>query len=111
MHVYGVPSIVEETWKTIEILERAAEIFEPQEKSQWSLKTLDQKLLRTMINNIVAFKISISRIEAKWKMSQNRRDEDVPGAIQKLEQSDDKNMQLVAKDMHRHLNKRVKVQD
>ena len=64
-----------------------------------------------MINNIVAFKISVSRIEAKWKMGQNRWDEDAPGAIQKLEQSDDKNMQLVEKDMHRHLNKRVKVQD
>ena len=111
VHVYGVPGIIEETWETIGILERATEIFEPQEKSKWSLKTLDQKLLDTMISNIVAFKISISRIEAKRKMGQNRRDEDVPGAIQKLEQLDDKNMQLVAKDIHRHLNKRVKVLD
>jgi transcriptional regulator len=39
------------------------------------------------MHSIVAFEVSISRIEGKFKLGQNRSDDDVQGVIDALRQS------------------------
>jgi transcriptional regulator len=52
-----------------------------------------------MIRGIVAFEISVTRIEGKFKLSQNRSRADIQGARDALSRSDDQDCQAIARMM------------
>jgi transcriptional regulator len=89
VHAYGaVRAIVDRTWLT-DLLQRLSDRHEAQEAVPWRMQDLPQTFLSGMLNGIVGFEIAVSRLEGKFKLSQNRPAADRPRIIAALEARDD----------------------
>jgi transcriptional regulator len=84
VHVHGRPRIVEARTRVASILERLVARHESPMCQPWSTSAVSAEYLERMTNAIVAFEIDIDRVEAKFKLSQNRSEEDVEGVIRGL---------------------------
>jgi transcriptional regulator len=81
----------------IKLLEETFEIFEKDFKEQW--KTLPDDYRNDLLDNITAFEIPVSKLEGKYKLSQNRSEKEIVKIIESLEQSAVKSRIDVAKNM------------
>jgi transcriptional regulator len=97
IHVYGHLRVVEgkRLWKSLESMTHLHE--------QISSHPLTEKVLQgeiaKQIGGIVGFEIDIERVEAAYKMSQNRGDEDYKNVMAELEKLEDYKAKMVAKKM------------
>lgn len=82
VHVYGTPRIIEGGGAVREMLDRLVAEYEG---DAWSLGGQDPDFLNRMTRGIVAFEMPITRIEGKFKLSQNRPEEDRRRVIAELE--------------------------
>lgn len=57
------------------------------------------EFVRKEIKGVVGFEISVEKIEAAWKLSQNRNDANYLNIIAELEKLNDLNATLVAEEM------------
>src|SRR5437868_4241934 len=73
-HVYGRPSLVGEAELKQIVLETTAK-FESSMPNPWKMPLSEQEI-GGMLKAIVGFKIEIKRVEAKFKLGQNRSPED-----------------------------------
>jgi transcriptional regulator len=69
-------------------------------KRPWTLDKIRPAMLATLIRQIVAFRIEITRIEGKRKLNQNRSAADRAGVIRALEGSSRSDDQDIAEAMH-----------
>jgi transcriptional regulator len=81
VHVYGTPRLLDAD-------ETRAQLMALMEQHGHSkdMKALSEKYLTGMQNELVGFEIDITRIEGKFKLSQNRTSQDQQNVIAKLEQ-------------------------
>jgi transcriptional regulator len=86
VHAYGRPEIVEDTDQVLEVLTDLAKIYEG--KEGWTLDELPPGNAAMQTRGIVAFRMKLTKVEAKTKLSQNRELEDRHRVIAKLEASD-----------------------
>ena len=85
VHAYGVARILSEA----ELEATLHQLVDENEKSlprPWKL-SLTQAMRERMLNAIVGFEITLSRIEGKFKLSQNRSEQDQRNVIAQLSQS------------------------
>ena len=70
VHAYGVPQLVEDQAAKHASQRRLVAAMDP----EWLPKfdALSEKYVSGMLNGIVNFKIPVTRIETRWKLSQNR---------------------------------------
>ena len=70
IHAYGVPKMVTDEKAKLAGQRRLVEYMDP----QWlpTFDALSPKYVSGMLNGIVNFQIPVTRIEARWKLSQNR---------------------------------------
>jgi transcriptional regulator len=87
VHVYGKPRIISDYDKSYELLKRLIDRYES--NSPYQLETLPKDFVEKEIKGIVAFQIEVTRIEANYKLSQNRKDEDYANIITQLEKRTD----------------------
>lgn len=97
IHAYGQGKLITEIEKTFEILEATIDNYETSYRQQWSNFPEDYKL--KMSKGIVAFEITITDLQAKKKLSQNRTDTEKQKIIDNLSKSQDTNEQLIAEYM------------
>ena len=97
VHVYGSPRIVIDHDETYELLKKLIERHEAER--QYKLDTLPQDFVEKEMRGIVAFQIEATRIEANYKLSQNRNDEDYHNIVSRLEERDDEMSHGVAEAM------------
>ncbi len=88
VHAYGVPEILPGIEERIAILEKSFEAFDSTYKQQWDVLPADYKT--DLLNGIVAFRIKITNIEGKFKLSQNRTEGDRERVIASLAHKEDK---------------------
>ena len=74
-HVHGSVAPLSERAETLAVLGQLTERFESGRPRRWRLQ-LEGKRLEAMVGAIVAFRMTIERIDAKFKLSQNRSLED-----------------------------------
>jgi len=98
VHIYGTVKIMEEE-KLYESLKLLVNRYEKVAKNPMDVETMPQEFVRREMKGIVGMEIAIEKIEGKWKLSQNRGDEDYRNIIQELEQLSDLNSKLVAGEM------------
>jgi len=84
VHVYGRPQIIKETDAVLDLLRNLNSINENNITGKWTTEKMDQARLYAMLKNIIAFKIPVSRIEGKRKMSQNKKLDDHQSLIDGL---------------------------
>ena len=95
VHAYGRARVVEDPEPLTAILLATVAAFEPAYLDQW--RGLNENFRASMLSNIVGFEIAVERLEAKFKLSQNRPRADQERIIQSLESSDDSAISGIAK--------------
>ena len=74
IHAYGTLSLIEEEDAKAGLVEELIEVHEPAYRDRW--RAMPDGYRRTMLAGIMGFRIPISRIEGKFKLSQNRNAEE-----------------------------------
>lgn len=95
VHVYGKMEIIDEPSVIHESFEKMIDKYE-KESSSYCLNEVDSGLIAGMMKGIVAFKIHISKMEGKAKLSQNHPVERRQRVIEQLEASLDQEEQRIA---------------
>jgi len=84
VHVYGRPEVMQDRhW----IRRHVAELTAQQERNEaepWALTDAPGTFIEVMLRGIVGFRLAITRLEGKWKMSQNRDMTDRDGVVRGL---------------------------
>lgn len=77
VHAYGKPRLIEEQTALYNILQRSVQQYEAHFAEPWTFELPDE-YVQKMMRGIVGFEIQITRLEGKFKLSQNRslRDQD-----------------------------------
>jgi transcriptional regulator len=97
VHVYGNARLFAAEHEVHQMLEELMVTFEPSYRAQW--ETLSAKFRENMLLQIVGFEISATKIEGKFKLSQNRVRQDQANVIASLERSEDSAISAVARMM------------
>ena len=83
VHVRGGVELVTDREQTLGIVRQLTERFESSRSAPWELQLTGAKL-DAMLGAIVAFRMTIERVDAKFKLSQNRSAEDQQRVIEAL---------------------------
>jgi transcriptional regulator len=84
VHAYGRPEVMKDKdW----LLQHVTELTAQQESSEakpWAPSDAPATYIDVMLRRIVGFRFAITRLEGKWKMSQNREVQDRVGVVKGL---------------------------
>lgn len=80
VHAYGTPSIVEEPAKLLSSLRQLASKYEAGGERPWSPDDAEA-VVGPLLKGIVGFEIAITRLEGKFKLGQNRNEQDYNGVM------------------------------
>jgi transcriptional regulator len=95
-HVYGAVKVVEDQAIVRQIVLDTTTKYESGRSVPWEV-TLPDAALEAMLRAIVGFTIEITRIEAKFKLGQNRSQADQDGMLRDLQSSSDLGSQELAR--------------
>ncbi len=95
VHAYGQGKIISETEEVFKVLEATINTYEQAYKLQWDELPEEYKL--KLLNGIVAFEITVSDLQAKKKLSQNRSQNEQVKIINSLAMSPDANAREIAR--------------
>lgn len=91
-HAWGRPTVIEdEAW----LRQQVTSLTVQQEANRaipWAVADAPDDYIRAMLKGIVGVEIAVSRIEGKWKVSQNRPGGDRVGVAQGLREEGDESM-------------------
>lgn len=102
-HVYGKARLIAEDAEARAVLKRLVasnEAATNPEAPYW-MEALPEDYVAQEMKALVAFEIAITRLEAKFKLSQNRDEKNYRNVIARLRASGDPNAQAVAEEMAR----------
>lgn len=88
VHVYGTPRLVDGEEALTGLVDRLVERYEAEQPKPWP-GDLPADFKAGLLRAIVGFRMEITRIEAKFKLSQNRGAEDQRAVIARLRQGAD----------------------
>jgi len=94
IHIYGKGKIIIEQDKSLSVLDTMINNFEKEYKTQWNKLPIDYKT--KMLNGIVTFQINVTDIQAKKKLSQNKKETERQKIILAFEKSNDDNEKAMA---------------
>jgi transcriptional regulator len=86
VHLYGNARLICTQEDLLAMLHELMGSFEPAYAEQWA--TLDEAYRERMLSHIVGFEITATKIEGKFKLSQNRPRQDQSNVIESLERSE-----------------------
>jgi len=84
VHAYGRPQVVQDK---DQLRRHVADLTAQQERDEltpWALTDAPETFIEAMLRGIVGFRLAITRLEGKWKMSQNRQLKDRDGVVRGL---------------------------
>jgi transcriptional regulator len=105
VHVYGNLELIEDDKRLIKILDDSVSYYESGKPNPWDMSKADSNFIDNLSKGIVGFKIQITKIEGKWKLSQNHSEERQERVINALELQEDYNSMQIAKLMRANLMK------
>jgi transcriptional regulator len=81
VHAYGRPAVVQDKdWLRRHVTELTTQ-QEASEAQPWAVSDAPESYVDVMLRGIVGFRFAITRLEGKWKMSQNREMPDREGVV------------------------------
>jgi transcriptional regulator len=83
VHVYGTPRLVTDYDEVYRLLQRLVERYES--SGPYRMETLPPDFVEKEIKGVMAFQIEVTGVEANYKLSQNRNDEDYWNIVSRLE--------------------------
>jgi transcriptional regulator len=97
VHAYGIVRLVEDGDWLRRLLRRLSERHEARSPAPWRMDELPESYVESMLQGIVGLDIAVTRLEGKYKLSQNRPASDRPLIIAALEDRGDPDSQAVAR--------------
>lgn len=97
VHAYGRGVIIENTDTVFRFLEEMIDSFDEGYKKQWNNLPLDYK--SNMLKGIVLFQITVTDLQAKQKLSQNKTEVEQDRIIATLSKSESENERVIAEYM------------
>ena len=85
VHAHGIPVVHEDAEWLRKLVTRLTESQESQREQPWQVTDAPHDYINTMLKGIVGLEITVSRLQGKWKMSQNRLPQDREGVVKGLE--------------------------
>jgi transcriptional regulator len=95
VHLYGNAQVLSSSEALQGVLHDLIHTFEPAYAAQWA--SLDEGFRERMLKQIVGFEIEVTKMEAKFKLNQNRSREDQANVIASLEKAEDTAVSGVAR--------------
>lgn len=86
VHITGNVSLLSEADALIEILTKLTTDFEANQPDPWSLDEAPESYIQVMCRAIVGIRIDISKVQAQFKLSQNKTAENQAGVVNGLKQ-------------------------
>jgi len=99
LHVHGRLERVEEPEAKLDIVRRLTYRFEADRPQPWAVEDAPADYLAAQLRGIVGLRLHIDRVDAKWKISQNRQPEDREGVRAAFAASHDPAERLLALEM------------
>jgi transcriptional regulator len=97
VHAYGMPELVDDYEGLHAILKRTVDELESREPRPWQLESIPEEFKQDLARGIVGFRAKVVRLDAKFKLSQNRADADRLGVIEGLRgRTDDQSRGVLA---------------
>jgi transcriptional regulator len=84
IHARGTLRFSNDRAHLLDIVTRLTDRHESIRTNPWAVSDAPADFVRGMLNGIIGFELTITRIEGKWKMSQNRPAADMAGVIDGL---------------------------
>ena len=98
VHIYGNAQKIDEQ-ELYQSIEHMVEKYESNRPNRFKLSDFSDKELKAHLNGLIGFRMSINRVEAAYKLSQNRKDRDYSEIISQLRQSGTDLEQAIANEM------------
>lgn len=107
VHVYGRPRVITEPYELFALLKRLVDKHEGDSGAvpPYRLETLPEDFAKKQMQAIVGFQIEVTRMEASFKLSQNRDRDSYDNVVTELYRRDDENSRAVADEMQRRRSK------
>jgi transcriptional regulator len=102
VHAYGPLEIISSQTEFLELLRRMVDTFEEGAENPWTLERSGD-VVDKLLAGIVGFRIPITRIEGKWKLSQNHPTERQAKVITALESLQGEDALAIAALMRKNL--------
>jgi transcriptional regulator len=84
IHAYGTLRFIDDRAHLLDIVTRLTLRHESERAAPWAVSDAPDDFVQGMLNGIIGFELTITRLEGKWKMSQNRPQSDRDGVIDGL---------------------------
>jgi len=101
VHAYGLPRVVHDKEAKYESQRRLVALLDPQWLPRFD--ELRPEYVETMLAGIVNFEIPVSRLQTRWKLSQNRSRQEQENIAARLEASSDSLERALAALTRKHL--------
>ena len=96
VHAYGAARRIEDAVWLHDLVQRLSERHEAREPRPWDMQALPEDYVQSMLKGIVGIEITVTRLEGKFKLSQNRPAADRPRIIAALERRADPDSHALA---------------
>ena len=97
VHAYGTARRIDDADWLRDLVDRLSRRHEAREPAPWNMEALPEPYVASMLKGIVGIEIAVSRLEGKFKLSQNRPAADRPRIIDALEGRGDADSRAVAR--------------
>ena len=98
IHAYGKFRKIEGE-ELLDSIKTMVNHYETGRKDRYHVEDMPEDMLRAHLNGLVAFEIEVTKLEANYKLSQNRNDKNYNAIIDKLALSDNMLDREIAKEM------------
>jgi transcriptional regulator len=85
IHAYGSITFSEDKEELLEVVARLTARHEGKRASPWAVSDAPPAFTQAQLKGIVSLRLRITRLQGKWKMSQNRNAPDKQGVVSGLE--------------------------
>ena len=99
VHLYGLPRLIDAGPELPDILSRLIKRYET--KSEYRLESLPSEFVQKEMRGVMGFQVRVTRVEANFKLSQNRNDEDYANVVRQLEARGDEQSVVIANEMRK----------
>jgi transcriptional regulator len=82
VHAYGPLKVVADERWLLTFLNKLTNIHEAGSPIPWKVSDAPEDFIKSLLNAIVGLELPIQRLEGKWKVSQNRTEEERKGVIE-----------------------------
>ncbi len=89
VHAWGRPIITQDAQAKHQLVSGLTDHMESPRADRWQVTDAPDGFIQKQLNGIVGLEINVTRMEGKWKMSQNRTPEDRSGVLSGLSNPSD----------------------